>query len=150
MRLSKSVYLEQKKLAATPQTMIIDSVCLEDEIMLQPFTDFKASGYLEHFFPCSYWMLLYCNEGYSVLAKSAATHFSTVRRKKWQQMFALDIKCWLPFCRNSFPEGQGWNIYILKNANKVEIHSSNQPDPFCDSKQSHQTCKINESGVHTV
>lgn len=85
-----------EKLAATSQTVIIDSMCLEDEIVLQPFTDFKASGYLEHFSPCSYWMLLYCNEGYSVLAESAAAHFSTVRRKKWQQMFTLELSADFP------------------------------------------------------
>lgn len=95
MSLSKFVYLELKKLTAMSQTIIIDSMCLKDEIMLQQFTDFKASGYSENFFPCSHGMLLYSHEGYSVLvkAKSAAAHFSTVKEKRWQQMFALDSKC---------------------------------------------------------
>lgn len=133
-RLSKSVCSEQEKLTAKSQTMSIDSMCLGDQIVLQPLTDFKASEYLEHFSP------LVFIECFCVLMKDIQCWQSQ------QQLIFLwwegrsGSKCLHWTASADFPSAGTPPIFAFSRIPGCS-HSSDLPDLFCAWAVPPKSCK---------
>lgn len=117
--------------------MSINSLCSGDQIVLQPLTDFKASEYLEHF-PSLVFIECFCVLMKDIqLAKSAAAHFSMVRRKKWQQKFGQQVPTSLLQELLQYLHSQEFQVALTPLTCQTRSVT----------EQSHQKLVKNESGV---